>query len=742
MTAMPAIKWPWQHGLTLTLLLHLTAQAHEEPSGGTAVTAQTGFNTLNLTLVGSFAPDQATDSSGLPLLADQAVLNADMAIAGDYAYLGSFGEVLHIIDISDPTAMRLAAQVPIPGPAIDVKIQGDLAVVGVQIRGPSSFGVVLLDIADPANPQILSTFSETGWKGVHNLFLYQDRAYLVHVRSKGVKILNIADPSQPFISGQWQSTDGFTNGFHDIFIRRDMAFISDIGSGLIILDLSDPDRPELLSHFPIDEGLHSAWLEGDYVYCNQEYGGWHRPLHIIDISDPHHPVERAQFRARPPPFIKGLGPHNPSAQGDRLYWAYYDAGLRIFDISAPTHPVEIGYYPTPLAWSAQPHRDGLVYVADSHNGLMAFRFQEPAFTIKDITLSTDFAITGDADIIAVQANIARSSRHNDGDIARVSARFFDRADAERWPLVGRETATGFAFSGRLPIPTDLANGHYQIRVEVEDDHGGSYPFDTPFAILPAADLEIFADAMAETWRAQLFHSGMELDLQQATVVHRGQYAQALRVEGFNFRYLSQQPITPEGYTALAFAFHPGDANRDRAAAFNVSINDRTVWLLRRQVEGVNLDLNRPEWQQVEIPLDVFKIAGPFQQIRFWGNLHGTLYLDDIRLTTARPTHGETAVAQDRARPKDFALDQNFPNPFNSTTAIRFVLPEDGEVQLNIYNLTGQKVADLAAGNFTAGAHTVRWDGRDDRGGELASAVYLYRLRAGAKQQTRKLLLLR
>ena len=60
----------------------------------------------------------------------------------------------------------------------------------------------------------------------------------------------------------------------------------------------------------------------------------------------------------------------------------------------------------------------------------------------------------------------------------------------------------------------------------------------------------------------------------------------------------------------------------------------------------------------------------------------------------------------------------------------------------MYSLTGQKVATLAHGLREAGAYTLRWDGRDDDGRKLASAVYLYRLQAGDGVETRKLILLR
>ena len=104
----------------------------------------------------------------------------------------------------------------------------------------------------------------------------------------------------------------------------------------------------------------------------------------------------------------------------------------------------------------------------------------------------------------------------------------------------------------------------------------------------------------------------------------------------------------------------------------------------------------------------------------------------------------TAVLESHtdAQPSIFALAQNYPNPFNSTTVIRFALPQDSAVELAVYNLAGQRVATLVDGLRQAGSHAVHWNGDDDLSRELGSGIYLYQLRIGERQKTRKLLLLR
>ena len=104
----------------------------------------------------------------------------------------------------------------------------------------------------------------------------------------------------------------------------------------------------------------------------------------------------------------------------------------------------------------------------------------------------------------------------------------------------------------------------------------------------------------------------------------------------------------------------------------------------------------------------------------------------------------TAVMErrDSATPERFRLAQNYPNPFNSGTVIRFALPKNQDVELAIYNLTGQKVVQLVDGFRAAGQYSINWDGRDAADRPLASGLYLYRLQAGTKVETRKLLMVR
>lgn len=90
----------------------------------------------------------------------------------------------------------------------------------------------------------------------------------------------------------------------------------------------------------------------------------------------------------------------------------------------------------------------------------------------------------------------------------------------------------------------------------------------------------------------------------------------------------------------------------------------------------------------------------------------------------------------------FAVEPNYPNPFNPSTTIRFQLPRAGDVRLVIYNLMGQPVRTLLSARAPEGVHKQVWDGRDDRGKEVSSGVYIYRLTTKDFTESRKMVLIR
>ncbi len=94
-------------------------------------------------------------------------------------------------------------------------------------------------------------------------------------------------------------------------------------------------------------------------------------------------------------------------------------------------------------------------------------------------------------------------------------------------------------------------------------------------------------------------------------------------------------------------------------------------------------------------------------------------------------------------PIEYSLLQNYPNPFNAETVIRFALKKPSDVSVEVYNILGQRVKSLINNEkMTAGVKEITWNGRDDKGNDVASGIYFYRLKTAEFTDIKKMVLLK
>jgi hypothetical protein len=93
-------------------------------------------------------------------------------------------------------------------------------------------------------------------------------------------------------------------------------------------------------------------------------------------------------------------------------------------------------------------------------------------------------------------------------------------------------------------------------------------------------------------------------------------------------------------------------------------------------------------------------------------------------------------------PSEYLLSQNYPNPFNPITRISFDIPSAGNVNIDVYNLLGQKVNTLVSGYKDVGHYTVTWNATDEAGQPVPSGVYFYRLTTENHSETKRMMLLK
>ena len=111
-------------------------------------------------------------------------------------------------------------------------------------------------------------------------------------------------------------------------------------------------------------------------------------------------------------------------------------------------------------------------------------------------------------------------------------------------------------------------------------------------------------------------------------------------------------------------------------------------------------------------------------------------------TTEIRVIGAVTGSQGQSAPAVNRLSQNYPNPFNPGTVIDFALAKGGPVRIAIYDPAGRLVRELVTATLPSGPHSVRWDGTDGTGRDVASGVYWCRMEAGAARFSRHMVLLR
>jgi hypothetical protein len=351
---------------------------------------------------------------------------------GRNAYLGSGsgGDVLYVLDISDPANPRITDSLVSDTRRVnDVMTTPDGTVLVHTREGSSSRrdGIVIASLADPAHPEVIAEFTDGVTGGVHSAFIAEQAAFGTHVyltnnETGELHIVDISDPARPTESARWSSRSNQVGNYvHDVDVKDGLAYLSYWNDGLVILDVGNgikggsPSSPQLVSQFKYDlnalyrdveavggpgfiRGTHTAWRHNQYVFISDEVfpgsqvrgakdaaaGRAYGRLQIIDVSDLEHPKSVAYYE----PEYGGV--HNVWAAGDTLYMGGYNAGFRAFDISGEllgdlrAHGREMVHVNTAdmdgfvrntaMTWGVVV-RDGLAYVNDMYNGLWIIRIE-------------------------------------------------------------------------------------------------------------------------------------------------------------------------------------------------------------------------------------------------------------------------------------------------------------------------------------------------------------------------------
>lgn len=335
-----------------------------------------------------------------------------------YAITGTWGADGHayVWDVSDPQSIRLVDAVKVDARTVnDVKVSADGKIAVISREGASNRknGIVILDVSEPrVGVRVLATYDDQLSGGVHNLFLYEDHAYVVN-NSRRLDVINLADPSKPYRVGQF-TLDTPGHAVHDVWVVDGVAFTSNWNDGVVALDVGggdlggSPRQPKILGRYAYPNGWnHAAFPYRSpstgkfYVFAGDEAfpysrlrtgknaipnraAGW---IHVIEWESWDSPREVARYQ------VPEAGSHNFWIEDEILYSAFYNGGLRAVDISgelrgdlyrqgreiaswSPQDPE--GFVPNAaFSWGVQPF-GGEIFLSDWNSGLWALRLVDDA----------------------------------------------------------------------------------------------------------------------------------------------------------------------------------------------------------------------------------------------------------------------------------------------------------------------------------------------------------------------------
>ena len=177
----------------------------------------------------------------------------------------------------------------------------------------------------------------------------------------------------------------------------------------------------------------------------------------------------------------------------------------------------------------------------------------------------------------------------------------------------------------------------------------------------------------------------------------------------------------------------------------VHVNDQVAWTSR------SLPIYDNHWTEQYIDISS-KADGDSSVVISFGltsnnsDAAGGWSIDDVTIKDQLAASIPKLI--ERKIPQKYQMFQNYPNPFNPSTTIRYQLFAQGNVDISIYNLLGQKVRQLVNKKLQAGSFTVTWDGKDFSGNEVSSGIYLVNFEAKSKdtglvhKQVKKMILVR
>jgi hypothetical protein len=673
----------------------------------------------------------------------------ELVVSGNYAYAATSLAGLRIFDVSNPTAPQLVGTYDTPGNALGMALLGQTVCVA---DGES--GVQLVYVADPASPQLALSIDTPGFasdvavSGTHLLVADDDSpcgcglriydltnpfappvdvnvaagklavqgqyAYVLSF-DNGLRVVDISDPEAPQLMGSFDPSGPCV----DFVVEADRAWVLDGFNGLYELDITDPSSPSVADVFTLASTYTatSLALSGNRAFVGHGFSG----LQVIDLesSDPQPLVGLSTWSVAtvgdrlfdggtalvvadiespdPVPSFARLGQYSLDVAVAGAYAYVADGDLRTVDVADPTAPVVLGTLTTPGSSYAVAMAGDHLMVADGSAGLRVIDVSVPSAPSYAGSVDTP----GVANDVAVDGTLAAISDWTAGlTLADISQPALPQLRAN---LALAQPSMGVALSGGLAYVA-VGTAGLQI-VEVSDP--------TAPEIVGSVDTPGFAWDLAVAGGIACVADGTA-GLQ---VIDVSDPAQPQLLGGADTPGNALGVTMSEGLAYVADSFSGGVRVFD--------LTDPSSPSLRGVGHGPSAS------QRLTVAQHLVYVAS------------GNGGLDILPTHCGAPVDvppGDPIVTTQPPRPAH--LLSPYPNPANPSVVIPVVLEREERVRLTIHDVAGREVVRLFEGRLRPGAMPLGWNGLDAAARPVAAGVYLVRLVTTDGAETRKVALVK
>lgn len=641
-------------------------------------------------------------------------------------------------------------------------------------------GFVIFSLVDPINPLFQSAFTS---HYIHDCFVRNDTLFAAAIYGGGVFFVDVTIKTEP---QQIAHLNYPGSGTHNCATTDDGKYLlttDEIGNTpktLKIWDVSNINSFSMAAEYIGDPQsiVHNVFVKGNIAYLSYYTAG----LKVIDISEPSIPIEVGGYDTYGGPngSMRGAWSTFPFFPSGNIIIGDRDAGLFVvtFDQNAPRPPTSVraySDYQTPtsieLTWIEPAVSYGGTELANYT--IEIFRQGEHLATVgKDIRTFVDTDLT-----THVLYEYSVRVQSEGGPSGLVPAQAYAGGHAEPRPptqLLSSSGADGVNLSWRNPSSqldgtplNDLAfveifrdglkvdsiiqgpNDTGQVRTHFVHASGLSYynvrvrDNDTPINYSSLADsileyagvlgfsfLEDFEAGRGRGYRTGTWDTTSTIafgGVSSLTDSPSGNYPEN------SSTYALTPPVIIQENSVLRFkhiATLPGgdyafvDVSRFKAAHFtNLRVYNSLLhpeWYDGRADSG--------DWIAESISLAGF--AGDTVAVRFLLASNGVTngdgwYIDDVSVDIIVPVEKDNTAMP----PEGYALDHNFPNPFNPSTSVSYSLPVTATVQLKVFDVLGREITTMVDEVLSPGYYVATWDTRNQSDRSPANGLYVIRLDA-------------